>query len=411
MKKIFLFLSLALLVSCNQEELPQKQTTPIVKENSFKVGKSDIEKVVNGYLQAGNTRTTNNACMIVGIDSINAQDNTTRGIQKESNPQNLLYFVKISDGSTIVIAGDKRAEPIYAHFNNIELKFLHGKLIEQEKLPESFLFMLGTAATSVYNRMTPDAPINSHWDQPETRSSKRYEESVPQKCNVRWGQGNPFNLQSPSSNGKYASNGRAAAGCVPIAVVQALTVLKNDFGVFKGYGLKTSWSKLKTKEYGYYFTSQSEKDDISNIIKRIAENIGTSYDKDGSAGTDTKKAMKFLGDYLGGMFSYDTDWNNISNNMKNNSYGLSFLSGKKRSNGWVWKKLGIDMPSSGHCMLLDGYKIMNGQTLYYINFGWNGSANGYYLYDDKTWKEDSPKQYDLMMKVYNFHIDTDYDDF
>ena len=30
--------------------------------------------------------------------------------------------------------------------------------------------------------------------------------------------------------------------------------------------------------------------------------------------------MKFLGDYLGGMFSYDTDWNNISNNMKNNSY-------------------------------------------------------------------------------------------
>ena len=62
-------------------------------------------------------------------------------------------------------------------------------------------------------------------------------------------------------------------------------------------------------------------------------------------------------------------------------------------------------------MLLDGYKIMNGQTLYYINFGWNGSANGYYLYDDKTWKEDSPKQYDLMMKVYNFHIDTDYDDF
>ena len=45
MKKIFLFLSLALLVSCNQEELPQKQTTPIVKENSFKVGKSDIEKV------------------------------------------------------------------------------------------------------------------------------------------------------------------------------------------------------------------------------------------------------------------------------------------------------------------------------------------------------------------------------
>ena len=47
MKKIFLFLSLALLVSCNQEELPQKQTTPIVKENSFKVGKNDMRPLQN----------------------------------------------------------------------------------------------------------------------------------------------------------------------------------------------------------------------------------------------------------------------------------------------------------------------------------------------------------------------------
>ena len=181
--------------------------------------------------------------------------------------------------------------------------------------------------------------------------------------------------------------------------------------MFKGYELKTSWSKLRTNEYGFLFTGQNEKDDISNIVKKIAENIGVSYNKDGSAGADTKDAVRFLDDYLGGMFSYDTDWSNISNNMKRNSYGISFLSGKKRSNGWLWKKLGINIPSSGHCMLLDGYKIKNGQTLYYINFGWDGFGNGYFLYDDKTWHEEAQSQYDLRMKVYNFHIDTDYDDF
>ena len=70
------------------------------------------------------------------------------------------------------------------------------------------------------------------------------------------------------------------------------------------------------------------------------------------------------------------------------------------------------MPSlTGHCMLLDGYKKVNGRTLFYINFGWNGGGNGYYLYDDKTWNEDAPKEYRLNMSVFNFHLDTDFDDF
>ncbi|GJG29612.1 hypothetical protein PRBRB14_04910 [Hallella multisaccharivorax DSM 17128] len=49
--------------------------------------------------------------------------------------------------------------------------------------------------------------------------------------------------------------------------------------------------------------------------------------------------------------------------------------------------------------------------MYYINFGWDGCYNGYYLYDDKTWSDDTYKEYEMLMKVYNFHIDTDYDDF
>lgn len=411
MRKIILFLSLILLVSCNQEDIPQQQTTQSRGENVFYVGKSDIEKVVNDYLLVTNTRS-GNPNNIVRIDSINAQSISTRNIQNGISANNLLFFVKISDGSTVVVAGDKRAEPIYAHFNNIELNFRNGKLINQEKLPEPFLFMLGTLASSIYNRITTEVSINPSWRQElTTRSSDNHEETVPQKCFVNWGQESPFNLQSPPSNGKYADQGRATAGCVPIALAQALTVFRNDFSTFKGYRLKTSWSKLRTKKYGYYFSTQDEQDDISNIIKKIAENIGTTYNDDGSAGTKTKDAVNFLSNYLGGMFSYDTDWNKTSSNMKNNSYGISIFSGHRESNGWLWNVLGIKIPAAGHCMLLDGYQIVNGKTLYYINFGWNGVGNGYYLYDDKVWKEDATRKYNLKMNVYNFHIDTDYDDF
>lgn len=226
MRKLLLLLSLALLFSCNEEECSQKQISPTINENNFSVGKNDIEKVVNGYLYEPNTRSPNNTYRIISIDSINAQDIITRGAMGIKESKNLLYFVKISDGSTVVVAGDKQAEPVYAHFNNLDLKFNNGKLIEQEKIPESFLFMIGVSATSVLNRIDTEVSINSHWNLSETRSSENYGDIVPSKCFVAWGQGNPFNLKSPASNGKYADNGQAAAGCVPIAVAQALKILE-----------------------------------------------------------------------------------------------------------------------------------------------------------------------------------------
>ena len=98
--------------------------------------------------------------------------------------------------------------------------------------------------------------------------------------------------------------------------------------------------------------------------------------------------------------------------MKDNPCGISFLSGNPKSNGWIWKRLGMDKPSqTEHCMLLDGYKKVNGRTLFYINLGWNGEGNGYYLYDNKIWNDNAPKEYNLNMSVYNFHLDTDFDDF
>lgn len=401
-----------MLVSCSGEDNIRKETLSNVGINNFHVSRNDIDKVVSGYLNESDTRSFNKSNSIVGVDSICFQSRPTRSTNDSIKPNNLLFFVKISDGSTVVVAGDKRAEPIYAHINSVDLKFKDGQIVDQNLLPDDFLFMLGVMASSVYNKMTTESSCNPHWISSQTRSSTISEELIASKCKVKWGQGEPFNLQSPSSAGVNAINGRAAAGCVPIAIAQALTVLRNDFGVFKGYTLKTSWRQLKSRTYGSWFYNSNERTDISNVVKKIAENIGTSYHNDGSAGTDTKDAVNFLSSYLGGQFSYDTNWENTKNNMKNNAYGLSVFSGHPKSKGWLWKRLGIDMPSlTGHCMLLDGYKTSNGTTLYYINFGWDGLCNGYYLYDDKTWSDESYKEYDTLMKVYNFHIDTDYDDF
>ncbi|MBQ3875682.1 MAG: hypothetical protein II728_09925, partial [Bacteroidaceae bacterium] len=103
MKKIIILLiSLVFLFSCNEEE---KTTTA---SNKFNVDKKDIKMVVNDFT----AKTSKDGLQIVCIDSILNHEHTTRG-GITNTPQNLLYFVKLSDNSIVVVAGDKRAEPVY----------------------------------------------------------------------------------------------------------------------------------------------------------------------------------------------------------------------------------------------------------------------------------------------------------
>lgn len=419
MKKIFLFLSFSvLLLACSKDEPNNRKTgdqgNVTTGQSVFQVNKEDIEKVVTAFLkQPASSRQTGAVPTIVAIDSLKTGEELSRNAKGGYFPQNLLYFARLTDGSTVVLAADKRAEPVYAHFNNLELKFdKNGRLTAQADMPEPWLFLIGTAAASVLDKVETKTTVNAHWDVSKTSVSSADDEVQPSKCSVTWGQGYPLNMLSPASNGTYADWGRAAAGCVPIAIAQALTVLKADFTVFKGYELKTSWASLKTKKTNTAFWNQDEKDDMAHIVKRIAEHIGVSYQDNGSAGAYTKRAMDFFLRYLGGAYGRDENWDNVAPNMKDNSHGLSFLSGHEQSNGSLWKKLGLPISeTSEHCMLLDGYIKKNGETLFYVNFGWSGKGNGYYLCDHKMWKENSQGQYGVQMQVYNFHLDTDYDDF
>ena len=419
MKKIFLFLSFSvLLLACSKDEPNNRKTgdqgNVTTGQSVFQVNKEDIEKVVTAFLkQPASSRQTGTVPTIVAIDSLKTGEELSRNAKGGYFPQNLLYFARLADGSTVVLAADKRAEPVYAHFNNLELKFdKNGRLTAQADMPEPWLFLIGTAAASVLDKVETKTTVNAHWDVSKTRASSADDEVQPSKCSVTWGQGYPLNMLSPASNGKFADRGRAAAGCIPIAIAQALTVLKADFTVFKGYELKTSWASLKTKQTNTAFGNQNEKDDMAHIVKQIAKHIDVPYQDHEAAGTNMKRAMDFFLRYLGGAYGRDENWDHVAPNMKDNSHGLSFLSGHEQSNGWLWKKLGLPISeTSEHCMLLDGYIKKNGETLFYVNFGWSGKGNGYYLCDHKMWKEDSEGQYSVQMQVYNFHLDTDYDDF
>nr|MCR4700497.1 hypothetical protein [Bacteroidaceae bacterium] len=170
MKKIIILLtSLVFLFSCNEEE---KTTTA---SNKFNVDKKDIEMVVNNFT----AKTSKDGLQIVSIDSILNHEHTTRRGERTNAPQNLLYFVKLSDNSTVIVAGDKRAEPVYAHISNIELKFGNGRLLNQNEVPESFRYMLGVSAASIINSISSNSEVNPNWTANSTRTSEDSENTQP----------------------------------------------------------------------------------------------------------------------------------------------------------------------------------------------------------------------------------------
>ena len=411
MKKIIGFLTLLILVSCNGSGLNNRNEPK--EKGAYSVDKTDIRRVVSEYLSDNSSqRSVLPVNPILSIDSIVSVKHGIRNAPDLYIPTTPLYFVRLQDGSTIVVAGDKRAEPIRAHLRKISFSFSDGRLNNQNDIPDPIKFILGVCSASLVDEVNSQQTTNPHWNGINVRASHSTDYVQPSKCLVSWGQGKPLNRESPASTGRYSSGGHASAGCVTIALAQAITLFRENFGVFKGYSLETSWAQLKKRPFNWSFTDENEIKDISYIIKTIAENIEISYNSDGSAGTSMRKGIDFLGRYLGGMYGYDEEWDQVESNMRSNSKGITILSGNEKSSGWLWNVLGIDMPrTSGHAMLLDGFKNVDGRTLFYVNFGWGGTGNGYILYGDKSWRDDALAKYGLRMKVYNFHLDTDYDDF
>ncbi|MDY3851529.1 MAG: Spi family protease inhibitor [Prevotella sp.] len=127
MKKILL-LSVIAFFSCNNEEIynEKENVSQNLPEEKFNVTQSDIEKVVTDYFYSTQTRAKGNSYEIAEINAISNNANSTTRATND-NPHNLLYIVRMSDGSTVIVGGDKRAEPVYAHFDNLNLKiFLFG---------------------------------------------------------------------------------------------------------------------------------------------------------------------------------------------------------------------------------------------------------------------------------------------
>lgn len=194
-----------------------------------------------------------------------------------------------------------------------------------------------------------------------------------------WGQGYPYNNNTPVINGTHTP---AGCGAVALAII-----MKYHNWPPKGRGNHSYYHDGKIISYDFenasfdygnmpeYPSTQNEIDAISNLIYAAGIALGTTYTTDESYFSSGTEALT-----LSYFFNYDPECQFIWKNKHTDSEWIDMTTDqidKGLPVIYSGSPIGI---SSGHAWIVDGY---NGEkTLFHCNFGWNGEMNGYYALNE-----------------------------
>lgn len=304
----------------------------------------------------------------------NLLNNSTRSAQTETSNDALLYIYNRTDAEGfVIVAGDDNArrEIIAYSFDNS---------FDTTNIAEGAKAMLAEWCLQI------EEARNSKINKTTSRMQTRVGKTVIKYETAKWGQGNPFNLESPIANNKK----RCITGCVATAMSIACYYQKWPE---KGVGTTPSYTISKEENGG----------DLT-----IPENLlGRTYDydkmlptyKNGSYTDEQAAAVAALMYDMGhavqmkfGTSSSGASSNKIDNALVNN-FGFSKQTLYVKQIGHSveeWTEMlqrnltnygptifrGDNSSGGGHAFILDGY---SDDGYFSINYGWNGSSNGFYL--------------------------------
>ena len=263
---------------------------------------------------------------------------------------------------------------------------------------DQYMPVIGYSDTSVWDaaqmpgsaREMISAPVTMAQASARKKVLARAAQSEKVLKTPEWSQEAPFNYNIPN---------RRLTGCVGVALAEILKFhnypasrpasLVND-----GEDTAYAWSSMRDDNYRSGYSSE-EANAVAALVADAAIAIGTDFGMSSSSAFEVKVPYA-----LTSMFGYDA--------------GVAY---KKRAEldkaSWdalIVNEIDEDRPvlysgqdvSAGHAFVCDGYQ-MRGETPYFhINWGWGGSANGYYASDALNPVVSKAHHYnDLMTVVYN----------
>lgn len=226
----------------------------------------------------------------------------------------------MSDGSTVVVGGDKRAEPVYAHFDNLNLKINEKGEFVGDSIPEIIGNLMENYIVDVKNKTTNNNQVNSYYSnrqQLNTRAGDSNDEVLP-KLAYRFTGAYKYNENHKNYNTFSSQDIRPWT-------IHALCIAIPDgkeIRSFDKYQLKASWKQAKkldvTQLKGDMYTDFVE---MSNRIPQFKLMPNSEI-----SGLMAFEAVKNFFSGADGIpsLSYDTDWFNMLNNLRLET-GISYI--------------------------------------------------------------------------------------
>lgn len=215
--------------------------------------------------------------------------------------------------------------------------------------------------------------------QTETLAATDDHDAISPLVKTEWGQSAPFYNLCPLDNGK-----RSVTGCVATSVSQVVNYHRLPSG--KGFGTHSyswnnqtlsfdysstqfDWENMLDKYYGATYTD-SQATAVATLMYATGVGLNMDYSSSESGAVDSRISSLLYEHYgfdkgvalmLRNYFSA-SDWDNI------------IYSELEAGRPVVYG--GITPSGGGHSFVCDGYQ---GSGYYHINWGWDGTSNGYFL--------------------------------
>jgi len=199
---------------------------------------------------------------------------------------------------------------------------------------------------------------------------------------IMFDQGTPYNDRCP-----FVGGGRAVTGCVATAMSQIMTFYKypavgvgtatytgtNGESTYNYADHPFDWTNiLDTYKNGEYTAAQGAA--VAELCLAAGASVNMNYNA-AASGANSDRVAPALRD----IFGYDSSIGYLHDATDDIIASVWVLRLKKEFDAGRPVYYAGSTQTSGHAFLMDGYTVTGDNVYFHLNWGWNGSYNGWFL--------------------------------
>lgn len=305
-----------------------------------------------------------------------AERENPRLVQTFREDQNPIYYAFTTNDAFVIISAEKSYLPVLAHSNEGALPS------DPDRLPPAFIEWMNSLAEDIKavrsGRLSIDQEKLQAWDIVETRQPGPIQtRGVTPLLTTTWNQGCGYNGMCPPDASGPCNH--VYTGCVATAQAQIMKYHEHPAsGVGSECYTHSDYGELCADYEAATYDWASMPDNSGNAeVEELMYHCGVSVSMNYSP-TGSGSYLSRVDDALMNIFNYSTNMDYV-NRWSFDADDWEDLMRKECDAGRVMAYKGTG--SGGHAFVLDGY---NDSGEFHFNWGWGGTANGYYAMGNLT---------------------------